>query len=269
MIPSTGVIIPSAGRGNRMDSGQPKQLLHIGGMTILGHTISRILRIGPVRHLVIPSSPELETTVRDIAAGCISAAGRSGDVRLDVVAGGKERMDSVGNGLQALAGTDVELVMVHDAVRPCFPLDAVMRALQLAGSEGAAILAIPARDTVKLVDRAGRITGTPDRRQVWLAQTPQVFRTEVLLDSHGKAAASGFAATDDASMAEHAGYPVRVVEGTQDNLKITWPVDLFFAEQWLKENSLRHPTGENPSRPHLADEKPIRTHPTGENPKGI
>lgn len=226
-----------------MDSGQPKQLLQVAGMTILGHTISRILQIGPVRHLVIPTSPELEGAVGDIAAGCISAAGRTGEVRLDVVAGGKERMDSVGNGLRVLEGAGVELVMVHDAVRPCFPMDAVVRALQLAGSEGAAILAIPARDTVKLVDAAGRITGTPDRRNVWLAQTPQVFRLEILVDSHGKAVAGGFSATDDASMAEYAGYPVRVVEGTQENLKITWPVDLFFAEQWLMENGRTHPTG--------------------------
>ncbi len=220
-----------------MDSGQPKQLLQIGAMSILGHTITRILRVAAVRHLVIPSSADMADTVHGIAAKCIETARRTGQVKLDVVPGGKERMDSVGNGLQALQGSGVELVMVHDAVRPCFPLDAVGEALRLAASEGAAILAIPARDTVKLVDQSGRITGTPDRRNVWLAQTPQIFRIQVLLNAYKKAAGTGFAATDDASLVEHAAHPVRVVEGSPDNIKITYSADLFFAEQWLKHNS--------------------------------
>ncbi len=219
-----------------MDSGQPKQLMQIGALSILGHTITRILRVEAVRHLVIPSSADMADTVHGIAAKCIETARRTGQVMLDVVPGGKERMDSVGNGLQALQGSGVELVMVHDAVRPCFPLDAVAEALQLAASDGAAILAIPARDTVKLVDESGRITETPDRRNVWLAQTPQVFRIEVLLNAYKKAADTGFVATDDASLVEHAAHPVRVVEGSQDNIKITYPADLFFAEQWLNQN---------------------------------
>ena len=220
-----------------MDSGQPKQLLQIGSMSILGHTISRILLVDAVRYLVIPSSADIADTVHEIAANCIETARKTGQVMLDVVPGGKERMDSVSNGLQALEGSGVELVMVHDAVRPCFPLDAVAEALRLAASDGAAILAIPARDTVKLVDESGRITGTPDRRNVWLAQTPQVFRIEVLLNACNKAAGTGFIATDDASLVEYAGHPVRVVEGSQDNIKITYPADLFFAGQWLKQNS--------------------------------
>jgi 2-C-methyl-D-erythritol 4-phosphate cytidylyltransferase len=226
-----------------MDSGLPKQLMLIGGTTILGHTISRILQIPQVRHLVIPATGDIRDKVCDIAAGCIAAAGLTEKVRLDVVGGGKERMDSVGNGLQILDRSGVELVMVHDAVRPCFPLDAVARAIRVAASEGAALLAIPARDTVKLVDGAGVVETTPDRRRVWLAQTPQIFRTAVLAKAFEMARQSGFAATDDASMAERAGFEVRVVEGSPDNIKITYPADLFFAEQWLdrhkKEPSAR------------------------------
>ncbi len=218
-----------------MDSELPKQFMPIGGLTVLGHTITRILQIEQVRHLVIPASGNVSDRVRDIAAGCI-AARKTGNVLLDVVPGGKERMDSVWNGLLALMESGVELVMVHDAVRPCFPMDAVTRALEKAASEGAAILAVPARDTVKLVDDSGVIASTPDRRRVWLAQTPQIFRTEVLLDANEKARAAGFAATDDASLVEHAGFPVHVVEGSHDNLKITYPADLFFAEQWLRKN---------------------------------
>ncbi len=216
-----------------MDSGLPKQLMLIGGTTILGHTIARILQIPQVRHLVIPASGPIRDQVRDIAAGCIAAAGLTGEVLLDVVAGGKERMDSVGNGLQALQKSGVALVIVHDAVRPCFPMDAVARALEVAASDGAALLAMPARDTVKMVDEEGVVESTPDRRRIWLAQTPQVFRTDVLARAYEVALKNGFNATDDASVAEHAGFPVRVVGGSPDNIKITYTADLIFAGQWL------------------------------------
>ncbi len=236
MIPSTGVIIPSAGKGSRMDSLQPKQLLEIGSVTVLGHTIDRILQIESVRHLVIPVSADLEARIRDIAKHSMEAAGKTGRVSLSLVPGGAERMHSVRNGLLALMDTDAELVMVHDAVRPCFPFDAVIRTLKTAASEGAAILAVPARDTVKLVDEYQKITSTPDRSKVWLAQTPQIFRKQILFDACEKANDSNFVATDDASLVECADYPVFVIEGSQDNIKITYPSDLYFAENWLKKN---------------------------------
>jgi 2-C-methyl-D-erythritol 4-phosphate cytidylyltransferase len=231
-----------------MASGLPKQLMLIGGTTILGHTITRILQVPQVRHLVIPASADIRDKVRDIAAGCISAAGMAGEIRLDVVAGGKERMDSVGNGLKVLEKSGVELVMVHDAVRPCIPLKAVARALEVAATDGAALLAIPARDTVKMVDEAGVVTSTPERRRVWLAQTPQVFRTHVLAMAYETARESGFVATDDASVAEHAGFQVRVVDGCPDNIKITYPADLFFAEQWLGRHANESSDGTSKGR---------------------
>lgn len=242
MLPSVGVIIPSAGRGSRMDSGLPKQLIRIGGTTILGHTITRILQVPQVRHVVLPASDDIRQEVRDIATGCIDATGMTGKVCVDVVAGGKERMDSVGCGLQILEKCSVALVMVHDAVRPCFPLDAVVRAIGVAANDGAALLAVRARDTVKMVNEAGLVDATPDRRKVWLAQTPQVFRTDVLVNAYEIARHKGFTGTDDASLAECAGFPVSVVEGDPDNIKITYPTDLFYAEQWLARHD-RNPSG--------------------------
>ncbi len=236
MIPSTAVIIPSAGKGSRMASVLPKQLLQVGPMTILAHTITRMLQVRSVRHLVIPVSDDLAGHVADIAWKCIESAGKTDEVDLKMTAGGRERMHSVGNGLYDLAQTDAELVMVHDAVRPCFPLASVNEALQLANTKGAAILAVPARDTVKLIDDSGQITSTPDRNRVWLAQTPQVFRIKLLIDAYQKAEKSGYIATDDASLAEYAGYPVHVVNGSHENIKLTYPPDLIFIENWLKEN---------------------------------
>lgn len=219
-----------------MRSGQPKQLLRIGSMTVLGHTITRILRVQSVRRLVIPAADDLAGQVADIATACIEASGRKEEVELTMVPGGAERMHSVGNGLDALAGSGTGLVMVHDAVRPCFPLDAVERALHTAEQYGAAILGVPARDTVKLVDEEHRITATPDRNKVWLAQTPQVFRLEVLVQAYARSGEGGLAATDDASLVEAAGFEVRVLEGSHDNIKITYAPDLVFAEHWLKHN---------------------------------
>ncbi len=238
MVPSTGVIIPSAGRGARMGSDQAKQLQSINGNPILAHSINRILLLESVRHLVIPTSPDLSQVTRNIVSQCLHESGRAGEVTADVISGGAERMDSVKNGLMHLMGTHAELVLIHDAVRPCFPLDAVKEAIRLALAHGAAILGIPASDTVKVV-REGQVVSTPDRKLVWLAQTPQVFRKEILIDAYKKAEKMGFDATDDASLAEFAGYPVYMVKGSQENIKITYPSDLFFAEKWIKSGTYK------------------------------
>lgn len=231
---TTGVIIPSAGKGARMKSGLPKQMLEIGGMTILGHTISRILAIDTIRHLVIPASGEWFDQSLQIANRSLEQSRKSDIVKVEVIQGGAERMYSVKNGLAKLMDEKVDVVVVHDAVRPCFPLDAVNRLVTEAMDKGAAILAVPVRDTVKLVDDNRQIKSTPDRSKVWLAQTPQAFRRDILFDACEKACKGGFLATDDASMAEFAGYAVHVVEGSQDNIKITYPSDLYFAEKWLE-----------------------------------
>ncbi len=234
MIPPTGVIIPSAGRGIRMGSGLPKQLQTIGGKTVLAHTLTRIMALEPVCHLVIPCFPEGMATTRQIAVDCLEKAQKTDTILLEVIPGGSERMHSVERGLERLMKTGSELVLVHDVVRPCFSLEATVEVLAKADSGGAAILAIPSRDTVKMVDEHHRVTATPDRKNVWLAQTPQVFRKEVLCDAYEKAKTIGVTATDDASLVESAGYPVYVVESSQENIKITYPADLYFVEQWLK-----------------------------------
>jgi 2-C-methyl-D-erythritol 4-phosphate cytidylyltransferase len=147
------------------------------------------------------------------------------------VCGGAERQDSVRAGLAALAA-DVELVAVHDAARPLVRPAAVSRAIALARESGAAILAVPVRDTIKRV-AGDRVLETPERSALVAAQTPQVFRTALLREALAKAEAEGFLGTDDAQLVERLGVAVRIAAGDPENLKITHPADLRAAEAWL------------------------------------
>lgn len=156
------------------------------------------------------------------------------------VAGGRERQDSMRAGMAVLP-EDVEFVAVHDAARCLVRPADISRVVAEARAYGAAILAQPARDTVKRV-RDSAIEETPPRESLWLAQTPQVFRAELLLEGLAKALADGFVATDDAQLVERLGVTVRVVEGAADNVKITTPRDLAAAEAWLL--SCGEPAGE-------------------------
>lgn len=141
-----------------------------------------------------------------------------------IVSGGARRQDSVWNGLRM---TDARnpLVAIHDAARPFVDAKDIARAIRAAAKGGAAILAVPARDTIKEVDARGRIVRTPDRRTLWHAQTPQIFKREIILAAH-RLRTRGSEATDDAGMVEHLGRTVVVVEGSPGNVKITTPDDI-------------------------------------------
>jgi 2-C-methyl-D-erythritol 4-phosphate cytidylyltransferase len=150
---------------------------------------------------------------------------------LRLVPGGKERQDSVYNGLKVLhRQNDWDLILVHDGVRPFVTPDEVRRVLQAAGEHGAAILALPAQDTVKKVNRAGQIQKTLNRQDIWLAQTPQAFHASLIWRAFVEAFSREFYGTDEASLLEAMGVPVRVVPGSPFNIKVTTPEDLVLAE---------------------------------------
>ena len=151
------------------------------------------------------------------------------------VAGGVERQDSVRGGLEAQPA-EVTHVAVHDAARPLVRPGDVSRVVRAARSCGAALLAVPVRDTIKRVE-AGRVVATPPRSECYAAQTPQVFRIDWLRDALAKADADGVRGTDDASLVERLGVAVEVVEGDPANLKITSAADLALAEVWLRRRS--------------------------------
>lgn len=211
-------IIAAGGSGSRLGAGIPKQFLPIGDETILGRSINAFVdhpRVNEVV-LVLPSGTNIEESARS-GLGKLRRA----------VAGGVRRQDSVANGFDALSA-QAEIVLVHDAARPFVSADVISRAIDVASEFGAAVVAVPVSDTVKQVtmeDGRTVIVGTIPRQSIFLAQTPQAFRRDVL----AKAIAlgrSGANATDEAALAELAGYPVHIVEGDVENVKITTAADL-------------------------------------------
>jgi 2-C-methyl-D-erythritol 4-phosphate cytidylyltransferase len=155
---------------------------------------------------------------------------------LKVVAGGATRQESVSNGLQE-AGADVEIVVIHDSVRPFVTEDLIERSIEMARKVGGAVVAIPMKDTPKQVGPDGLILRTLDRTGLWHAQTPQTFRRAILLEAYRVALADHIHATDDAALVERLGQPVGIVPGSWENIKITTPEDMMIAEAILAARS--------------------------------
>lgn len=222
------MLLLAAGRGTRFGGSVPKAYLPLAGKPILMHAAERLCRAIPASHgnrLVVLVHPDDES----LLASCRDRLAELGDVRYAF--GGATRQESMQNGLAA-AGDDVDLILVHDAARALLPIGATRDCVAAAAAHGAALLALPAPDTLKRV-ADGRVERTVDRAGIWLAQTPQVIRRDLLVRATAHAAATGFVGTDDVSLVEHLGAPVTVVRGTATNLKITQPEDLPLAERIL------------------------------------
>jgi 2-C-methyl-D-erythritol 4-phosphate cytidylyltransferase len=223
----TVAIVPAAGMGLRMGGPVRKQFRPVGGLPLLVHSL-RVFQSSPVIEAVILAVPEAELGY--CRMDIVQAHGFTKVTQ--VVAGGKERQDSVRHAL-AVLDEQVDLVIIHDAVRPCVTQTMVDELVKAAQADGAAIIAVPMRDTVKQVGADQLIERTIDRAPLWLAQTPQAFRRDWLVEAHRKALAEGLAATDDAYLLEWMGHPVRVIEGSGENIKVTKPEDLVIAEAIL------------------------------------
>jgi 2-C-methyl-D-erythritol 4-phosphate cytidylyltransferase/2-C-methyl-D-erythritol 4-phosphate cytidylyltransferase/2-C-methyl-D-erythritol 2,4-cyclodiphosphate synthase len=222
--PAWSAIVVAAGRGSRMGTDEPKQYLPLAGKPMLLHALELFEAMPEIGEVVLVAG---EDEIGRCEALCAAHGLRK--VRR-IVAGGAERQQSVRRGLAAASG---EWVLVHDAVRPLVTAEAVRRCMAAAGGTGAAVLAVPVKDTIKVVDDAGRVTATPERRSLRAVQTPQAFRRELLLACHERAEREGFAATDDAMVVERYGHPVATAEGEYANIKITTPEDLVAAERLL------------------------------------
>jgi 2-C-methyl-D-erythritol 4-phosphate cytidylyltransferase len=215
--PRAAAVIVAGGSGLRFGGPVRKQYLEIGGVPVLLRAIRPFLahpRIGQVI-VVIPPEDVLHAPTWLL------------DVPVRIVAGGAERGDSVANGLGVVE--DADLVLIHDGARPFVDGGIIDRVLDGCAA-GGAIAAVPVTDTIKQVDTEGVIAGTPDRRTLWQAQTPQGFPLGRLRDAYRRAAEEGIAATDDAALYERYVGPVRVVMGSYRNLKVTRPDDLPIAE---------------------------------------
>jgi tRNA threonylcarbamoyl adenosine modification protein (Sua5/YciO/YrdC/YwlC family) len=223
------VVIAAGGAGRRMrgaGDGVRKQYLELLGEPVLVHSLRPFLAHPEVGWAVVALPAE------DFAGPPAWLTGL--DPRITLVAGGAERGDSVRLALEAVP-EEAEVVLVHDAARPLVTHEVIDRALEAALTGVGAIAAVPLADTLKEVDSEGRITGTPDRRRFWRAQTPQAFPRRLLLDAARRAVTDGYQATDDAALVEHYGGTVVVVEGAPENLKVTTPVDLLIAEALLRD----------------------------------
>jgi len=215
--------------GKRMGAGSNKQYLLLDGMPILARTV-RAFQEAAFIDAIYLVSPEQE--IPFCRSEVVERYGFS-KVRA-IVPGGAERQHSVLNGLDAMEGiAQDDLVLIHDGVRPFVSAELLRSAATAAGEFGAAVVAVPVKDTVKVV-KEGMITETPARKQLWLAQTPQAFRFGLIRAAHAEAAAQGFLGTDDASLIERQGGQVRIVKGDYRNIKITTPEDMILAEAFLK-----------------------------------
>jgi 2-C-methyl-D-erythritol 4-phosphate cytidylyltransferase len=226
------VILPAAGLGTRMAGPQPKQFLALDGVPILIHSLRAFASVQRVTAIYVA----VRTTEIERVEAQIAEYGFTSKVR--VVAGGDTRQESVSHALAALPAQPDDIVLVHDAVRPLIDAATIDRTIDAVAQSGAAIVGMPAVDTIKQVERTAHgalITSTIPREYVVLAQTPQGFRYSLLQRAFAEANADGFVGTDEASLVERAGIPVAVVHGSQVNLKITQPGDLELAEFYLHQ----------------------------------
>jgi len=211
---------------------QPKQFLALDGVPILVHSLRAFAAVGRVTAIYVAvRNTEMERVEAQIAEYGFAE-------RVRVVEGGDNRQESVSHALAALPAEPDDIVLVHDAVRPLIDAATIDRTIDAVAEYGAAIVGMPAVDTIKQVERTAHgalITSTIPREYVVLAQTPQGFRYGMLQQAFAEAMADGFVGTDEASVVERAGNPVAVVHGSQVNLKITQPGDLELAEFYLRQ----------------------------------
>lgn len=227
-------ILPAAGLGTRMGTEVPKQFLELDGAPLVLYTLRRVAACEAITDFYIATRPE------DVLGLAEQAAREKLGRPVEVVRGGATRQESVGRAL-ARVEPDTEIVVVHDAVRPCVTREQVARVIAEARGRGAAILGIPAIDTVKEVKRASLpedvalITATLPRERIVLAQTPQAFHYALLKEAFERAAQDGLTGSDEASLVERLGRDVHVVLGSERNLKITRLADMELARFYLEQ----------------------------------
>lgn len=223
------LIIPAAGAGKRLGSDTPKPYLNLAGKPILEHTLTAFASLNEIEQVIVSTSESCFPITKQILNRVFPGK------KTRAVPGGRERQDSIHNALQFVED-EIDLIGIHDAVRPFIERDAIVKCFQQANKMGGAIVAIPAKDTIKRAGTNMKILDTPNRENLWQAQTPQFFQKELLLTAYNYAKEHGVSGTDDASLVEKIGGHVTLVEGNRENFKITYPLDLTLAELLLKED---------------------------------
>jgi 2-C-methyl-D-erythritol 4-phosphate cytidylyltransferase len=224
---NTAVIL-SAGKGSRMKAEINKQFLLLQNKPVIVHALEAFEQCSEIDEIiVVAASDELQYFRTNIIDKFNFNKVRG------VIAGGLERQQSAYNGLKSIS-QDCEIVLIHDGARPFVSQQTIIDCINEAKICGAASAGMPSKDTIKLVDENDMVTLTPPRDRVWQTQTPQAFKRTLIIEAHEITQNKGITATDDAMLVEMLGYPVKMVAGSYENIKITTPDDLSLGEQLIK-----------------------------------
>lgn len=222
-------VIPAAGMGKRMGMAVKKQFIRLAGKEILIRTLETVAAVPEIEGiLLVVSRDDLDLCQHLIHDYQIEKV-------KDIIVGGGTRQDSVLNGLSALP-KDCDMVVIHDGARPLVTVRQIQETIEAAALYGGALLAVQVKDTIKVVDKKGFVQRTPARKNLWSAQTPQTFRYPDILEGHRHAVVMGdYGCTDDSQVVEkYLDLPVRIVEGSNENIKITTPEDISIGEKILE-----------------------------------
>lgn len=230
-MPNTAVIL-AAGLGKRMQAGHNKQFIEICGQSVLTHTLTVFAQIPEIAKIVLVVRAGEEDTCRNMIP-------EIAENKTVLAIGGKERQDSVHNGIRAITW-ECEYILIHDGARPLVTEEVIRRTLLAAQNSGAAICAVPVKDTIKQADSDGNVLATIPRESLWAVQTPQVFRADLIRRAYENAYVHNHYGTDDASLVEYLGEKIKIVTGDYENIKITTPEDIPTAEQILQKRQQTH-----------------------------
>lgn len=229
---SNTAVILAAGLGKRMQAGHNKQFIEICGQSVLTHTLTVFAQIPEIAKIVLVVRAGEEETCRNMIP-------EIAENKTVLAIGGKERQDSVHNGIRAITW-ECEYILIHDGARPLVTEEVIRRTLLAAQNSGAAICAVPVKDTIKQADSDGNVLATIPRESLWAVQTPQVFRADLIRRAYENAYVHNHYGTDDASLVEYLGEKIKIVTGDYENIKITTPEDIPTAEQILQKRQQTH-----------------------------
>jgi 2-C-methyl-D-erythritol 4-phosphate cytidylyltransferase len=219
-----GVVIVAAGKGTRMNMDINKQYVEVAGKPVLVRTLEAFQNCEVINEIIlVVNEQDIIYCKQDIIEKFGFSKVKS------IVSGGTERQYSVYNGLKEISNSS-EIVLIHDGARPFIRNEDIINSIDAAYEFGAAGVAVPVKDTIKICDSEGMIKETPDRKLMWAIQTPQAFKSPIIVEAYKKAIEDGFIGTDDCMLVERLGHKVKLVMGSYENIKITTKEDLVVAE---------------------------------------
>ena len=232
MAEKNTALVLAAGRGRRMGGVRGKAFLSIMGKPLLAWTLSVFESFPRIQEVVLVVPPNREEEFKEKILLPYNVA------KARIVSGGDSRQDSIQNGFAGIE-EPCNLVVIHDGARPFLDRETLEKALNAAEKDGASIVAVPVKETIKSGDEQGMVRETFDRSHLWSVQTPQTYKYQIIKEALEAARRENFHGTDDSSLVERIGKPIRIITGSYENIKITTPEDLVIAEAMLRKKCLK------------------------------